>query len=107
DSLGLQIGNHPHAPESFIVPAKGRIRGGILGVIEVSPILQPPDHKLDQRLPILSFRLHSPPQQTFQLGRRSHTPSQRAYSVLIQLVFGFGLARTWEGHMATLISLPL
>ena len=59
-ALYFQIGDHTSSPKFLIVPAQRRKIGRILRIVQVSAILQPPDHQLNQRLPILRFCIFHP-----------------------------------------------
>ncbi len=49
------IRDHPPPPKFLVVPPQRRKRRGILRVVQVALILQPPDDQFDQRLAIFGF----------------------------------------------------
>src|SRR5713226_1578307 len=100
DSLDLQVGDHAPAAKFLVVAAKGRIRGSVLGVVEVALILETADDEFHKSLAIFGIGLHAPPQKALEFGHRAHAASQGAHGILVEFVLGAGLFGTGKGHSA-------
>src|SRR5215472_360830 len=87
----FQLRDHSHAPQLPIVASQRGVRRRILRVIQISLILQSPNHQFHQRLRKFGLRLlHARPHQPLQLRHGPHPPCQRSHGIFVQLFFGIG-----------------